>query len=107
MVTDKAEEEEAAMEESPESEEEKVVDEFVVPGPDDHDPSPKNQKKDRSKNQKFQNLLKSGTLPSWLQAEWQKTLTMGAGRTMQQRRLVNLSIDRNKVPNHQEHLQDK
>ena len=97
MVPDKAEEEEAAMEESPESEEEKVEDEFVVPGPDDHDPSPESQKKDRSKNQKFQSLLKSGTLPSWLQAEWQKTLTMGAGRTLQQRRLVNLSIDRNKV----------
>ena len=50
--------------------------------------------KDRSKNQKFQALLKSGLLPEWLVSQWKKSLTMKGAKIETQRRLVNLAIDR-------------
>ena len=50
--------------------------------------------KDRSKNQKFQALLKSGLLPDWLVSQWKKSETMKGAKIETQKRLVNLAIDR-------------
>ena len=50
--------------------------------------------KDRSKDFKFKTLLTQGSLPAWLKTAWQKTTTMKSGRLAEQRRLVNLALDR-------------
>ena len=50
--------------------------------------------KDRSKDFKFKQLLVQNTLPKWLKDAYQKTLTMKTGRVAEQRRLVNLALDR-------------
>ena len=52
------------------------------------------ENKDRSKDYKFKSMYKSGQLPSWLAAEWEKTTKMKAGRQERQRELVNNAIDR-------------
>eukprot|EP00435_Cladocopium_sp_Y103_P037694 s1514_g10.t1 len=50
--------------------------------------------KDRSKDFKFKTLLAQGCLPGWLKTAYTKTLNMKQGRVAEQRRLVNLALDR-------------
>ena len=50
--------------------------------------------KDRSKDFKFKQLLVQNSLPTWLKEAYQKTLSMKTGRVAEQRRLVNLALDR-------------
>ena len=50
--------------------------------------------RNRSKNTKFKSLMKSGLLPEWFANQWNKSLSMKAGRVDTQRKLVNLAIDR-------------
>ena len=50
--------------------------------------------KDRSKDFKFKQMLAQNNLPTWLKEAYQKTLTMKSGRIAEQRRLVNLALDR-------------
>ena len=48
--------------------------------------------RDRSKNTKFKSPMKSGLLPEWFVNQWNKSLSMKAGRVDTQRKLVNLAI---------------
>lgn len=50
--------------------------------------------KDRSKDFKFKTLLAQGSLPAWLVTAWNKACKMKTGRVAEQRRLVNLCLDR-------------
>ena len=50
--------------------------------------------KDRSKDFKFKQLLVQNSLPTLLREAYQKTLSMKTGRVAEQRRLVNLALDR-------------
>ena len=51
-------------------------------------------RKDRSKDNKFKQLLLSGTLPDWVKKAWQATLKLTTGRQQKQRELVNKVLER-------------
>lgn len=51
-------------------------------------------KKDRSKDNKFKQLLSQGSLPKWLEKAWSDTLKLKVGRPAAQRRLVNEALTR-------------
>lgn len=49
---------------------------------------------DRSKKQKFLQMLTDGSLPSYIKQEWTKSLTLKTGKLELQRRLINSAFDR-------------
>ena len=51
--------------------------------------------RDRSKMQKFQGMLATNSLPAFLAAEWERTLTLKVGKRERQSALVNALFDRN------------
>lgn len=51
-------------------------------------------RKDRSKDNKFKQLLLGGNLPDWVKKAWQATLKLTTGRQQKQRELVNKVLER-------------
>ena len=84
-------EEENEKHESGEQPEEENMEEDPLVEPADFDME--DETKNRSKNNKFLKLLKSGSLPDWLADEWDKTKKMSAGRREKQREIVNNAME--------------
>ncbi|CAE7419868.1 unnamed protein product [Symbiodinium natans] len=85
-------EKEDAEEEGGEEEEAEVDEEIDVFNTD-----PETQtKKDRAKDFKFKQMYQNNQLPDWLAAKYRETLSMKVGRVEQQRKLVNMCLDRTK-----------
>ena len=82
-------------EEQPEEEERTDDEELVMEEP--AEPEVNQETMDRCKKAKFLKLLDDGSLPEWLEEEWQKACKLKTGKRAKQREIVNSAIDRSGV----------
>lgn len=68
---------------------------FEVPEPTEawQDDTEQGDKKNRSKNKKFLQMLAHNQVPEWLREQWQASEKMGPGRVAKQREIVNNALD--------------